>query len=77
MAPNKGFAYDANSYWTQTATVLKGRLAATNSGGGSTFTLKADPAGSILIIYAALPHFIFYALVLLQYTSCLYACICA
>ena len=45
--PNKGFAYDANNYWSQTATNLKGRLAATNSGGGSTFTGKVGQTDSV------------------------------
>jgi RHS repeat-associated protein len=35
--PSRGFAYDTNIYWTQVGTNLKGRLAATGGGTGSTW----------------------------------------
>jgi RHS repeat-associated protein len=35
--PSKGFYYDVNNYWSQTATNLKGRLAVTGGGSGSTW----------------------------------------
>ena len=36
LTPNKIFAYDTNIYWTQTPTNIKGRLAVTGGGSGST-----------------------------------------
>ena len=56
--PNKAFAYDANNYWTETATNLKGRLVATSSGGGSTFTgslWSYDVMGRVVNIWACGP----------------------
>ena len=56
--PNKAFAYDANNYWTETATNLKGRLVATSSGGGSTFTgslWSYDVMGRVVNLWACGP----------------------
>ena len=60
MTPNKQFFYDVNSYWTPTATNLKGRLAVTGAGSdlashqtGALFSY--DVMGRVVGIWACAP----------------------
>ena len=56
--PNRGFAYDTNIYWSQVGTNLKGRLAVTGGGTGSTWngsSIGYDAMGRVVNIWACGP----------------------
>ena len=58
FTPGKGFAYDVNTLWSQTGTNLKGRLAVTASGSGSTANgslFSYDPMGRVISLWQCAP----------------------
>ena len=58
FTPSKGFSYDTNAYWTQTGTNLKGRLAVTGGGTGSTWNgslFSYDAMGRVINLWQCGP----------------------
>jgi RHS repeat-associated protein len=58
FTPNKQFVYDTNPYWSQTATNLKGRLAVTGGGSGSTWNgalFSYDVMGRVINLWQCAP----------------------
>ena len=58
FTPGKGFAYDVNTLWSQTGTNLKGRLAVTASGSGSTANgslFSYDAMGRVINLWQCAP----------------------
>jgi hypothetical protein len=48
FTPNKQFLYDAELYWSQPVTNLKGRLAVSGGGSGSTWNGEPDQPPAFL-----------------------------